>query len=226
MPQLSESPSARLGANSPPLRAPLPQPLLLLAAEQEVKAALASCQTAQAGLLPSSTWCRTSIARAIGALKGNSSLTTFTGARLLGSSRAPPGRLGGSPATRPQARKPRQVRASPARRERSRERLVLPGRPWPLLRRASPGGREAQASGRGAWGACEAQITPESAFETRHPVREQEPVDEPDSPNCHPLLPRSLPQIPPHPTTTAPEARETAPTTPALSESSAPTTTT
>lgn len=44
----------------------------------------------------------------------------------------------------------------------------------------------AQANELGAWGTCEAELTPESAFDPRHPVSEPEPIDEPDRPNCHP----------------------------------------
>jgi endonuclease YncB( thermonuclease family) len=51
-----------------------------------------------------------------------------------------------------------------------------------LLRAAE----SAQANERGAWGACGAELTPESAFDTRHLAKERQPVDDPDGPNCHP----------------------------------------
>jgi endonuclease YncB( thermonuclease family) len=49
----------------------------------------------------------------------------------------------------------------------------------------------AQANERGAWGACEAELTPESAFDPRHPVSERLPIDESDGPNCHPSYERA-----------------------------------
>ena len=49
-----------------------------------------------------------------------------------------------------------------------------------LLRAAE----RAQASGRGAWGACEAALSPEGAFETQQ--KRADPPPACSSPNCHP----------------------------------------